>query len=75
MLILHNCVITFVANKRPPFNSARLLGGAGPYGSLQWYNGSNWNGFCGSDDLYQTTKYYYRQMGYRDVSILTSGPR
>jgi len=56
-------------------NSARLLGGAGPYGVIQWYNGSNWSGFCGTNNPEQTAQLYYRQMGYANSSVLTSGPR
>ena len=64
-----------VANKKPPFNSARLSGGAGSYGAIQRYNGHQWKGFCRTDNAEDTLQYYYKEMGYVNGSLLDSGPR
>ena len=65
----------YLANRRAPFNSARLSGGVGPYGAIQRYNGRHWKGFCGTDNSAQTMEYYYKQMGYTNSTMLSIGPR
>lgn len=72
---MYMCTFIRAANKKPPFNSARLIGGVGTYGVIQRYNGHQWIGFCGTDDQNQTLPHYYKQMGYANGSMLTSGPR
>ena len=74
MLYLQN-YFCFLANKRPPFNSARILGGVGSYGTIQRYNGHRWKGFCGTDSVGQSLQYFYLEMGYVNSSTLDAGPR
>lgn len=69
------CTLCYLAIESPPLNSARLSGGIGPYGTIQRYNGYQWEGFCDSDNADQNMEYYYTEMGYIDSSVLDVGPR
>ena len=71
VLYFCNCL----ANKKPPFNSARMLGGIGSYGTIQRYNGHRWKGFCGTDSVGRSMENYYQEMGYVNSSTLNAGPR
>ena len=52
-----------------------MSGGVGSYGTIQWYNGRHWKGFCGTDGVVQDMEPYYQQLGYVNSNVLDVGPR
>lgn len=73
--VMHPLLFIYIANKKPPLNSARLSGGVGHYGTIQQYNGRHWKGFCETDNVGQNFDYYYKEMGYASITMLDAGPR
>ena len=59
-------VLSFILVERsyPPLASVRMLGGSGPYGVVEIFNGNRWGPICDGDFDQVDGDVMCRQLGY-----------
>ena len=55
----------------PPLGSIRLVGGSGPFGILEIFNGGNWGAICDTHFNLIDASIACKQLGYSDaISVI-----